>query len=256
MKQIINMSANRCLVISCSKAKSKSHYLIPAIERYDGPLFRVLKKYLAASKDNKLSIFILSAKYGLISANDKIPFYDCFISSEQVNKLRPKVLDLFEQACLKTFFEEIFFVTSRKYQILVEGIDKRIDKRTKLTYSTGGNGLKAVQLKKWLYMGNNFAAKNSKSIKTKNSNIRGEAILCGKRFRFTSQEVITIANKALDSKVGNPWNFRNWYVEIGEIKVSPKWLVSQLTYIPPSSFTSCQARRVLKQFGIEAFPYY
>jgi len=61
-------TVKRLLILSCSQRKRPDPGLLPAIERYDGPVFQVVRRYLreqpAGSK--QLDVFILSARYGLI----------------------------------------------------------------------------------------------------------------------------------------------------------------------------------------------
>jgi len=257
MKQAENMSMKRCLIIACSKAKLKDEVLLPAINRYDGPLFRVLRKYLLSENgnDTNLSIFILSARYGLISATEKIPYYDATLSSKKINELRPQVLQSLEKKYSENFFEEIFLALGKKYQTLIEGFAENTYGKPRIFYSVGGNGLKGTHLKRWLYMDNKVKISEPKVIKSRSNNIRGKATLCGREFQFTYEEILEIANNSLQKGVGNSKNFRGWYVEIGNLKVGPKWLVSQLTSIPLSKFTSGEARRVLRQFGIKTIPH-
>ncbi len=63
----------RCLIIGCSKSKIKSPGHMPALQRYDGPSFRVLRRFLAAESsphaEGKVDVFILSAEFGLSRFN-------------------------------------------------------------------------------------------------------------------------------------------------------------------------------------------
>ncbi len=69
------------LLLPCSRAKRHDAGDLPAFERYDGPLFRVLRK--KAREEDRwpqippgLELLILSARYGLIYAATMIPDYD------------------------------------------------------------------------------------------------------------------------------------------------------------------------------------
>ncbi len=66
-------SPARLLILGCSKAKTKHDELVPAIQRYDGPPFRVLRRYLRLRYDPVLRVYILSAEYGIIPADALIP---------------------------------------------------------------------------------------------------------------------------------------------------------------------------------------
>ena len=60
----------RLLILSCSKAKRADCGLLPAIDRYDGPFFRVLRRYLRQQPADPPVVHILSAEFGLIPADD------------------------------------------------------------------------------------------------------------------------------------------------------------------------------------------
>src|SRR5262245_41213981 len=83
---------HRLLLIACSERKNQDDGLLPALDRYDGPAFRVLRKYLREAEGTEPIVLILSAKYGLIAANRKIPAYDCRMSPHSARALRPRVL--------------------------------------------------------------------------------------------------------------------------------------------------------------------
>ena len=242
----------KCLIINCSKTKIKGENTLPAIKRYDGPLFRVLRKYvLDESQDiSELSIYILSAKYGFISANEEIYDYDCFLTSSDANKIRENVLSSFKKACQKNEFKEIFFALSKNYRMLVDGFNYDNCSKARLIFAKGGNGYKSSQLKQWLYDDYKTNEEKLKALKNQSKSI-GNATLCGKKIVLSSEQIVEIAEKSLQEKFGNPYNFKDWYVQIGENKVGPKWLVSQLSNVPVGKFTSKEARRVLTQLGVE-----
>ncbi|MGR5448512.1 DUF6884 domain-containing protein [Vibrio sp. PNB22_3_1] len=65
------------LVVSCSAAKDPSSSSMTALERYQGAMFQYIK---ANGLDEVFNIFILSAKYGLVGANDIVGNYDVQMS--------------------------------------------------------------------------------------------------------------------------------------------------------------------------------
>lgn len=70
--------ANRhLLVLSCSSKKLQISEAIPAIRRYDGPMYRVLRSFLRESRwPTSLSVAVFSARYGLIGGLTPIECYD------------------------------------------------------------------------------------------------------------------------------------------------------------------------------------
>ena len=68
---------NKLLILGCSQTKRDCEGLLPALDRYDGSHYRVVRKFL---RDHQwppdLSIAILSAKYGLFGSLKGIANYD------------------------------------------------------------------------------------------------------------------------------------------------------------------------------------
>jgi len=63
----------RLLILACSQRKRPGASSLPAIERYDGPAFRVLRRYCRLNQDNGLFVYVLSAEFGLIPVKQPIP---------------------------------------------------------------------------------------------------------------------------------------------------------------------------------------
>ncbi len=73
----------RVLVMACSATKKASPRPIPAIDLYDGPMWRTLRACLATLPragdgiaDGSLVIKVLSARHGVIGHNVEIGYYD------------------------------------------------------------------------------------------------------------------------------------------------------------------------------------
>lgn len=90
-------SDNRLLIVGCSKTKKMYKGRAMAINVYNGPLFKMIKKHVHDfSNEDGLDIMILSAKYGLVEPYKTIPHYDqtmtyeqaLFLQEKNVNKIR------------------------------------------------------------------------------------------------------------------------------------------------------------------------
>ena len=68
----------RVIVVSCSRAKSPNAGTMPALARYNGPMFQMLRKQLPKYPD--VLLLIVSAKYGLITGETLIEDYDVRLS--------------------------------------------------------------------------------------------------------------------------------------------------------------------------------
>lgn len=86
---------SRLLIIACSQKKRKDEGLLPAIERYDGPAFRVLRKYLREAQCDAPVVYVLSAEFGLILGSQLIPDYDRLMSKERADAISAVVGDRF-----------------------------------------------------------------------------------------------------------------------------------------------------------------
>lgn len=83
----------RLLVLSCSRRKRSDPGLLPAIERYDGPPFRVLRRYLRQQPADPPDVYILSAEFGLMHGDRPIPYYDRLMTPQRARELRPVVVE-------------------------------------------------------------------------------------------------------------------------------------------------------------------
>ena len=94
----------------CSKDKSNKPGLLEANERYISPRINYVIKIAARESAPML---ILSGKYGLISPDKKIPFYDLLLKKSRVEELVTKVI----KQCRKLKIGElIFYAKSRRKQ--------------------------------------------------------------------------------------------------------------------------------------------
>ena len=75
------------LILGCSSKKRKDYGRAPALEVYDGPNFKSLRKYLRENRwPPGLMIKIISAKYEIIDATTLIEPYDKRLEKETAKK--------------------------------------------------------------------------------------------------------------------------------------------------------------------------
>ena len=139
--------AHRLLLLSCSQRKLRTPGKILALERYDGPAFRVVRRYLRESQDPVLHICVLSAKYGLIAGDDQIEDYDRKMDPARAAELRESSV-----ATLKNFlrgqrYSEVFVCTSRIYLTAVPCIEKL---HLRVSFAAPGQGKMLASLRRWL----------------------------------------------------------------------------------------------------------
>ena len=67
----------KLLILGCADRKRDSHGLLPALDRYDGPAYRVVRRFLRDYQwPEDVSIAVLSAEYGLFGILKRIRHYD------------------------------------------------------------------------------------------------------------------------------------------------------------------------------------
>lgn len=138
----------RALLLACSQRKAPDHGLLRAIERYDGPAFRVLRRYLRASGDRDLIVYIMSAEFGLIPGSRSIPSYDRRMTRERAAELAPSVARDLTAAIHTARPSELFICAGETYVGALAGW-----KRGPLNvhFAAPGQGRKLRSLKNWLY---------------------------------------------------------------------------------------------------------
>ena len=237
----------RKLILSCSKRKILNQEVVPAIERYDGVAFRLLRRYLRNSNDD-LEIYILSARCGLIPHTEKISYYDSKMTLIEARQLKSKILQQAEKLFLcKNFLEQkrIFINLGHNYFESFSGVYAILAEQCDITTASGSSGRRLAQMHDWLY-GEDSDLRNEKNIRKRLAPVK----LRGIEINFTKEEVCALVREKVKN-ANSATNFHSWFAAIDNLRVSPKWVVSQLTGLSVGSFHSDEARRVLQQIGIE-----
>jgi hypothetical protein len=246
---------NRCLLIACSKAKVLDSALLPALDRYDGPYFRVIRRFLREAPQGRadLKVLILSAEFGLIPDDRLIPNYDRWMTKARAEELRPLVLHSLRNQFAGKKCSELFVVLGADYLSAISGFAAVLPSGTKIILAKGAQGVKARQLKYWLGgIPSDVAPAKFKTIRPL-STPRGRATIHGCSIVLTPTQILDRAREALRDGYGQPDSFRDWYVLVDGKRVGPKWLVSQITDLAVDQFTSSEARRVLTKLGIKVY---
>jgi len=134
----------KLLVISCSKIKKRIHNS-PAIEVYDGPYYRILRR----NNLSNIDILIISAKYGIIDSNQMISYYNRRMNKGQALKLRTQVSEMLNKKLSSVIYEEVFFELGRNYLDAVD-LNPSIYPETKFIFDRGTIGIRLHNFKSWL----------------------------------------------------------------------------------------------------------
>ena len=139
---------NYLLIISCSQRKVETSEPLPALERYDGPTYRTLRKAMHEGRIPKnLDVLIISAKYGLIGCQKSIDAYDERMTSVQaakhrhVSKYRLKVLLEIRH------YNQVFINLGKVYRQTLDNFHWGL---LSTLEASGGIGQKTSQMKAWL----------------------------------------------------------------------------------------------------------
>ena len=237
----------RLLILSCSQRKHSTQGLLPALQRYDGPAYRVMNKFMRVhpSEMTSLDVYILSAKFGLISACKPIPNYDRRMTPQRVKELQSHILPELKQVLSGRQYDELFISMGKAYRQVLVGYESLTPANLKVIASTGIMGRKLAELRNWLYVG----VSESPDTQTKVVQ-QGKAYLRGIETALTPQQIMDVARIAL-AEEQNISKYQIWYVQVGDQRVPVKWLVNQLTGLPVNAFHTNEARRILQQLGIE-----
>ena len=142
----------RLLMLGCSERKVGTCGRLPAFQRYDGPAYRVFRKFLRDCPDAgpPLNLYILSAKYGLISGDILIPDYDLRMTSERAAKLKPAVERRLDLIFTVYRYDEIFVVMGKVYR---EALMDFMPSGPRVVVADGKIGEKSAALYRWLREG-------------------------------------------------------------------------------------------------------
>lgn len=236
---------NRLLILSCSQCKRTDTQLLPAYERYHGPSFRLLRRFLN-QKLTAPSVYILSAEYGLIRSNQLIPYYDRQMTRQRALELRPAVTTKLKRIFNNKLNEkpsDVLVCLGKDYFQVVEN-DALFSPTPVIKVAEGSLGRKLSCLHDWLYG-------HPPKLPSSTRKTKGKAILRGIEMDLTPTQISDIARAAIVERRGDPTSFKSWYVTVDKVRISPKWLVSQLTGVPVSGFSTGEALRFLNQLGVK-----
>jgi len=234
----------RLLMTSCSARKRTDAGLMPALEWYDGPSFRVLRRFLAQHPLDQLDTVILSARFGLVDSAERIPYYNQPLTCEGMQALQPVVKAAVEQRLQAKPYKEIFVCVSRPYaRVLGIALD-RTATEARIQVATGQPGRRLSELHDWLHgHGPAFGNRLGDSVAS-HARIRGVEVA------LSAEDILELARRALAEHRGDPARFQSWFVNIDGTRVGPKWLVTQMTGLASSRFGASDACRLLARLGV------
>ena len=144
----------RLLIVGCSATKDPAAGLLPALDRYRGAYYQMIRQVPA---DELPEIVILSAELGFIRSDAMIPDYDRRLTKVRAAELLPgapvQFADALRLGCYH--YDEILVAAGWIYrQVIDVALDAMENKRGfpfyRRAHTTGGIGTQRGQLKLWL----------------------------------------------------------------------------------------------------------
>lgn len=137
------------LIIPCSKRKVSAHKT-PAIDLYDGPFYRILRKFFRQHDvSQSIDILILSTKYGLIRSHDLISTYDEYMTPHKAKDFSPKIYNSLKTLLNKEQYQEIFINLGKTYALALTDSEELIN-QCDVFWAKGQIGERMQQLKNWI----------------------------------------------------------------------------------------------------------
>jgi hypothetical protein len=232
--------------LACSKVKRSQPGPLPALERYDGPLFRVLRKPLPNPAEPP-TVFILSARHGLLGSSEPIPWYDERITENTANALRPRIRAQWAAQIKNVKFTSLLVGVGKDYELALTDVWLTLPADVKIERLTGSIGRQAARLRDWL------SGQDGAITMRQKERIAGTGVpsLCGVSVRLTAAQVLDAARLLAVRSPRLADRFERWYILVDDKRISAKQVVSHLTALPVSRFRTADAVRLLNQLGID-----
>jgi cytoplasmic iron level regulating protein YaaA (DUF328/UPF0246 family) len=147
-KKAVANGFQRALLISCSQRKRRDPILLQAIERYDGPAFRVLRRYLRNAGDPHLRVYILSAKFGIITPRTRIPYYNVRMTTKSRRENCERNTQKLKSLLRRYECKELFVCASNMYRQSLD--ESALEHLLPVRFAALGQGPKLASLKEWL----------------------------------------------------------------------------------------------------------
>lgn len=226
--------------------------MLPAIERYDGPTFRVLRRFKHQSSEAAMpSVYILSSEFGLIAHHDLIPNYESRITRQRAQELQTCSTAKLNQVLRAKRHQNLpehgmFVCLGKDYFQVLDGAISAVKRNEVVKVASGSLGKRLAELHDWLYADSPMR-RQSAPIHT----YKGKAFIKGIEIVMTIEQVLDVARHSLSTEFDKATNYQSWYVLVDGERVSPKWLVSQISGLPVSAFHTDAARRILHDLGVQ-----
>jgi len=142
-----------CLLLACSKRKRPAVGCVPALELYDGGAYRVVRKLRREQGlPANLHILILSARYGLLRAEDLIENYDQLMDAVRAEEMSASVSARLDALLVSIAPTHLFVDLGQTYRLAIaaSGEYRRLLQTGAVDAAEGPPGVRQGQLRNWL----------------------------------------------------------------------------------------------------------
>jgi hypothetical protein len=228
------------LLLACSRRKRPAPALMPAVERYDGPAFRVLRRYMRSHADTGTRVSILSARYGLISPDTLIVDYDETMTAARAAEMAPIVADRLRELFDVSPVDEVLVRAGATYRRALGDVTWIAARGTRVRFIAGPPGVQLAILRDWL--GGSPACGWQRHAPRSCHGAVSDAGWSADDARMAARRVLAGARTA--------HHRGTWAVPIDGSCVPVKPVVAELTGWQTSAFHTDTARRLLTRLGV------
>lgn len=249
----------RLLVLGCSRRQRPDPSPLPAIARYDGPSFRVLRRYLRQTGPvaHDLSVFVFSAEHGLIPGSLPILPYNRTMTVQRAHELQPEVAQRVAAHAAQAGRAgqsapvDLLISCTRAYLPALAGLSEYLPAGSTVQVAPVRPGERLSCLHDWLH-GRPPLVAGQPSPMAAPSEHPVAVRLRGVQVTLSARDLLALAREAFAEQPAATRAPTTWAVDLDGSLVSPKWLVSLGFGLPRSAFGASEALRVLASLGITA----
>jgi hypothetical protein len=139
------------VLMACSRRKAAGRAEGRAWDVYDGRLFQVLKKALRASPwwPDRVRILIVSARYGILSPEDRITAYDQRLTTTTAREWRGAVAEALRHIASAHKYRSVHINLGRAYREALPDL-RSLFAGAVLDWASGGIGRRNAQTRRWV----------------------------------------------------------------------------------------------------------
>ena len=145
----------KLLILGPSYRRKTDPQPLPAIERYDGVYYRIVRKYMDKIRKKEIDVIIITEDLEIVDYKTPLPYkpprgktwHNFALSKREIEEKMHHVKEKIEEIIRSKRYEEVFIVLNKNYLNLLPDISPYV---RSIIISSGGFGSKAKELKSWI----------------------------------------------------------------------------------------------------------